>query len=241
MLKKREFRFLFVLAVISVFAFAFTACGDGGLCGDGDLDLDLDIFQGPGPEVDGIEYSLGEEGPGGGIIFFIDPEGFTVEGYGEPDDEGYFEEYIAYYLEVTPVRLGVMRWAIESSPASNNLVTGLSITPSDQTDWDIGRGRKNTALILAYVSNPETETPAAYACKTYGTSNDWFLPSRNELNLLFLQKGRISGIEFTDSIYLSSSQGYPIAPWSHVFLNRGQQTNNYLKTSTLIVHPVRAF
>ena len=75
-----------------------------------------------------------------------------------------------------------------------------------ETKGAIGTGRQNTALILSVDAN----APAAKACADYrgGGMSDWFLPSSDELNLMYknLRKNNIG--DFTDSWYWSSSQYY---------------------------------
>jgi len=137
------------------------------------------------------EYKLGDTGPGGGKIFYVDLKGFTVQGYGSSGTLGYFPPYTAHYLEVAPNDTGLgLIWG-----------SGVSIP----TNTSLGEGRKNTNLILF----TEPSAPAAKVCKdlTTGGKRDWFLPSIDELELLW-----------TNSIYVYPSR----SSWS---------TNNYWSSS----------
>jgi len=139
-----------------------------------------------------IPYELRDTGPAGGIIFYVDPTGFTVQGYSEGSGEtAYlnFTEYTAYYLEAALTNSGSIEWANNW----NDLIPGLSQDRDDETDWAIGRGRMNTSIIIARGISQSYTTPAALACRNYfvsgyNTFNDWFLPSRDELNQLYVRR-----------------------------------------------------
>jgi uncharacterized repeat protein (TIGR02543 family) len=188
--------------------------------------------------------AIGDLGPGNGRIFYIEtvkPGGFTVEGY-----EGSFSAYTAYYLEAAPENMGsTLAWAPFSSPAYTSSVPGLSQSSYDQTDWAIGRGMKNTALILAVVTdNPETNAPAASACNIYvnNNKNDWFLPSRNELDelyKLYAANGHGSYGNLTIESYWSSSQFISGNARFQRFSDGFQHYHS--KGNTYRVRPVRAF
>jgi len=78
-------------------------------------------------------------------------------------------------------------------------------------------------------------------CKAYtqGGYNDWFLPSRDELDLMYknLKQNNLGG--FQSLYYWSSSQGDYNYAWNQDFSNGGQY--NYCKFSTYYVRAVRAF
>ena len=132
------------------------------------------------------QYAVGETGPAGGIIFYVNTEGFLVEGYS--GIIGTFAAYIAYYLEAAPVNQGEGSWV------SVNGVWSFS------TGTAIGTGRANTNKILTIDQN----SPAALLCKGYigGGKNDWFLPSKDELDEMYNMKTTL-GISFES--FLSSS------------------------------------
>ena len=117
-------------------------------------------------------YLIGDTGPGGGIIFYQDSNGFTMTDTGEK----------AYYMEAATVNQGSLAWASPAfiPPSSGGRGNWRSI---EGTSTAIGTGRRNTALILATDAN----APAALACKNYrgGGKDDWFLPSRDELDLMY--------------------------------------------------------
>jgi len=140
---------------------------------------------------DDTVYEIGDTGPGGGIIFYIDRAGFTMTDTGKK----------AYYLEAAPNEEGVLAWASNAFIPPDYGGTGnwVEIIGSDDI---IGSGRKNTALLLAVDPN----APAAKACKAYrGPNNkdDWFLPSKDELNELYKKRNVVGGL--TTESYWSSS------------------------------------
>jgi hypothetical protein len=104
---------------------------------------------------------IGDIGPAGGIIFHIDPTGFTVQSYLEGSKATAhlnFDGYTAYYLEAAPANMATtLYWACNY----NDLIPGLSQDSSDQTDWAIGRGRMNTAIIIVRGITHTYTTPAA--------------------------------------------------------------------------------
>jgi hypothetical protein len=72
-----------------------------------------------------------------------------------------------------------------------------------------------------------------------GGKSDWFLPSKDELNLLYLQKA-ILGMSGNQADYWSSSEVQADVAWIQYFLD-GRQFTNGTKVNTQSVRPVRAF
>jgi hypothetical protein len=79
---------------------------------------------------------------------------------------------------------------------------GLSITRA-RAEY-IGAGKANSAEIVRMCG---TLNSAARLCAnyTYGGYSDWFLPSKDELNQIYLQADKIGGIDKTD-LYWSSTE-----------------------------------
>jgi hypothetical protein len=75
------------------------------------------------------------------------------------------------------------------------------LTDISGTSTAIGAGQNNTDLIVADCPDPAAKFANAYVLNGY---NDWFLPSKDELNKLYLQKDVVGG--FTSVGYWSSSQ-----------------------------------
>ena len=108
----------------------------------------------------------------------------------------------------------------------------------------VGAGAKNTAMIVAtQISDNPTGNFAAKVCANYSvtiagvTYGDWYLPSKVELNLLYLQKAVVGG--FVSNVYWSSSESSSTNAWLQSFINGSQYTD--VKGLTPPVRAVRAF
>ncbi|MEA2042103.1 MAG: DUF1566 domain-containing protein [Bacteroidota bacterium] len=114
-------------------------------------------------------------------------------------------------------------------------------------------GELNTAIIIANQGNGDGSTYAARICnelqvteggKTYG---DWYLPSKEELNLMYQNKATIDatagangGSDFASAYYWSSTEDNNGGnAWSQTF-DYGNQ-GDYGKHTTYNVRAVRAF
>lgn len=99
-------------------------------------------------------------------------------------------------------------------------------------------GATNTDNIIAVIGNGN----AASQCRAYtgGGYTDWYLPSRDELSYLYLEKSVLGN--FQNYYYWSSTanETYIGTAWSQDF-GSGAQYNNSLKTSLYSVRPIRAF
>ncbi|MBP9649146.1 MAG: DUF1566 domain-containing protein, partial [Paludibacteraceae bacterium] len=105
-------------------------------------------------------------------------------------------------------------------------------------------GAMNTAMIVAtQMADNQSGSFAAKVCADYSvtvggvTYGDWYLPSKYELNLLYLQKIAVGG--FASAYYWSSTENNISNAWIQAF-DSGNQTNN-LKLFTNRVRAVRAF
>ncbi|MDR2921972.1 MAG: hypothetical protein LBU85_01365 [Treponema sp.] len=161
--------------------------------------------QRPSTNGRGPAYKVGDTGPGGGVIFYHDPEGFTVQGYGKRGDEGYFASYTAFYLEAAPLKTAATaQWGNQGNVVSEvTTFTG----GGDPKAGVIGNGRKDTQIVAAHMKGRGITDSAAQKCAelTEGGLNDWFLPSPGELLELFKQAG-LKGVELKNEALWSSSQ-----------------------------------
>ena len=109
----------------------------------------------------------------------------------------------------------------------------------------VGAGLKNTALIIANQLAVDGNAFAATVCNEYSvtvdgvTYGDWYLPSKNELYLLYLQKSVVGG--FADDGYWSSTEYALSNAWFQTFYNDIGQQNTLNKNFTLYVRAIRAF
>jgi hypothetical protein len=104
------------------------------------------------------------------------------------------------------------------------------------TSTAIGTGQANTTAIITGCSTTGT---AAQICNDLVLNgyNDWFLPSKDELNQMYQQKNLIGG--FVNFLYWSSSEYSANYAWNQ-FLYNGLQYD-YCKSSTYYVRAIRTF
>ena len=107
----------------------------------------------------------------------------------------------------------------------------------------VGAGLKNTALIIANQGAVDGNAFAATVCNEYSvtvdgvTYGDWYLPSKNELYLLYLQKSVVGG--FAGNYYWSSTEYAGNYAWDQDFDDGFQ--NVVSKSITYYVRAIRAF
>jgi hypothetical protein len=108
----------------------------------------------------------------------------------------------------------------------------------------VGAGKANTAIIIANQGYGDGATYAARICSEYQVTvggivyGDWYLPSRFELNLLYLQKNLVGG--FANDYYWRSTEVDNIYAWYQNFTD-GYQNGYANKNSTYHVRAIRAF
>jgi len=158
-------------------------------------------------------YRPGDMGPAGGIVFY--DRGFTGE-------DGW------RYLEAAPAGTEVTAlWGPDTK------ITG--------TEVKVGSGRRNTQLIVAALGG---DGKAAQLCNDLNINgyNDWFLPSKDELDVIHnaLRQRGLGG--FLSGEYWSSSQNafYGNRAWSLHFRG-GSRSNCTDKSNTYLVRAIRAF
>lgn len=103
----------------------------------------------------------------------------------------------------------------------------------------IDDGSSNTSLIIKTFGN--TGSYSAKICRDYkgGGFNDWYLPSKNELNILYTQKSLVGG--FADEIYWSSSEYDAGSAWVQYFLNGEQHLDNTSDAANVHTRAIRSF
>jgi len=111
-----------------------------------------------------------------------------------------------------------------------------SYTTTGATETGLGTGMANTNTI---VSNQGAGSYAAKLCYdlVLGGYSDWYLPSQDELNKLYLNKVVVGG--FANYYYWSSTENYNYYAWNQSFSTGNQDYNN--KYYTFYVRAVRAF
>ena len=100
----------------------------------------------------------------------------------------------------------------------------------------IGTGQANTTAIVT-VQGAGSYAAMLCAALTEGGYNDWFLPSKDELDKLYINKVAIGG--FAGNFYWSSSEASAGSAWLQAFYVGNQ--SYYGKYDTFRVRAVRAF
>ena len=165
-------------------------------------------------------YSVGDPGPGGGTIFYVDRTRAEGSQYFEAACVGWSDGTCGGDDATDPTA----EWGCYESPIAG--ADGLVI----------GTGAQNTTDILAGCL---TAGIAADLADTYSLNShdDWFLPSRDELNQMYIQQTAIGG--FSTGPYWSSSEYDDYSAWWQHFYYSDQE--GYRKAYPFYVRPVRAF
>lgn len=100
----------------------------------------------------------------------------------------------------------------------------------------VGTGAQNTAAILAGCSTLDIAASIAHDYTLNGF-NDWFLPSKDELNELYLQKNTVGGFA-NDYYWCSTETTHSVAQVQH--LGTGDQGDSE-KSNIWRVRAIRAF
>ncbi len=152
-----------------------------------------------------MQYKVGDEGDGGGIVFYVSQEGFIVY-------DGKGGQKICHCLEMSKPTLGLSKWAPEKSDFINTI-----------SEKSLGYGKSNTYKILNYYKNSSLteENCAAYRCSIYSTekaaAGEWFLPSRDELDLMYKAMKEAAVSDATINWFWSSSENTSDYAWYQRF------------------------
>lgn len=177
--------------------------------------------------VDGTSAcAVGLKGPGGGIVFMTPSTPGNTSGL---------------FYEAAP-----STWHSSSGdPLSGwcNNATDLLGVASSLTGTGAMDGAAKTAVMLGVCTSGAANLADAYTATVNGVVyGDWFLPSKGELNQMYVNRIAIGGF-FTgnyDAGYLSSSESIGDSAWTHWF-NDGTQISYSKKGGNFYVRPVRAF
>lgn len=153
-------------------------------------------------------YCIGDTGPGNGVIFY--DRG--------PDASGW------RYLEAAP------------SDQAEAVTWGHNTNFVGNTSTAIGSGKENCISVL---DQGILIGSAIHLCAVLdiGGESDWFLPSKEELLLMYDNKSAIG--QFTTGAYWSSSEVTALDAWLVEFSNR--DTYDEFKTREIRVRAIRRF
>ena len=159
----------------------------------------------------------------------------------EPQVGDFYQGGIVFYLD--SLGGGLISAPIDHSSFPEWGCYGTQISGADGIA--IGTGNQNTIDILNGCTTPGI---AAYICDTLtlGGYSDWFLPSQDELNEMYLNigQGNVLGLGtnvggFANNDYWSSTEYVNYFAWKQDFFNGFQ--NASLKANFYGVRAVRAF
>jgi hypothetical protein len=102
----------------------------------------------------------------------------------------------------------------------------------------IGTGAGNTAMIVAYCSQSGIAARICSALVLNGYS-DWFLPSKDELNLMYQNLNQAGLGSFANDWYWSSTENNSSNAWLQNFSDGGQVSGS--KGANKYVRAVRVF
>jgi hypothetical protein len=213
-----------------------------------------------------VVYTVGQRGPGGGIVFYVSATPFT--------SAGSTCNTTCKYLEVAPAT-----WQSEGASVADDLPYAFSTNETvftgqdtvtagtesnfagEKFNWKIGQGFYNTS-VMKVAGATSTAQSAVLAYAGSSIAGQWFIPSMNELNeLCKYARGQTTGVltvactssgtlkstvnagtdlgGFTGSYYRSSSEHNAKNAWAERFDN-GEQFN-FDKSGIGYIRPIRAF
>jgi hypothetical protein len=165
--------------------------------------------------------AVGLQGPGGGIVFM------TPSTLGNSS---------GLFYEAAP-----STWSSPSGDPTSawcNNSTALLGVASVFTTTGAMDGANKMAVMLGVCTSGAANSADAYSATVNGVVyGDWFLPSKGELNQMYVNKTAVGG--FASAGYWSSSEYDAYDAWGQAFANGLQ--GNAIKTGTFRVRPVRAF
>ena len=168
----------------------------------------------------------------GGVVFYIAPSPTDLNGDGNDD-------------------IGLV-CAVEDQSSGIQWRNGINTT-TGATATAVGTGAANTTTIIARQGQGNY---AASICNNYSvtigntTYTDWFLPSGDELNLMYQNKATIdvtandnggSGFFSNNDFYWSSTEGSADNIALGQNFTAGNSSNSISKSGTLRVRAIRAF
>jgi hypothetical protein len=175
--------------------------------------------------ADGGVCAVGDTGPGGGKVFYVHPSGTFACGATLSST--------CKYLEAAPTS-GTAAWTDATYEWSGNTSEAIG---ADAQGTAIGTGYRNTQAMVTQSSTAGRAGTVSRAYRGPNSLSDWYLPSQDELNQMYVNKNAIG--DFSTDLYWSSSEYGDDSVWVQDFSLGLQGTG--LKNLTLDVRPVRAF
>jgi hypothetical protein len=173
---------------------------------------------------------VGDTGPGGGKIFLT------------PQSSG---NSTGYWFEAAP-----STWYF-GTDKNNNWCNNTSLAiGSGAQGTAIGAGYSNTLAIVAVCTSGAAVDARAY---TGGSLSDWFLPSDDELQAMYVARATLSmpatlnqccptsGVVNTQSYWSSTENNTNSATWARTVAFSTGRDDNYGKIYGFNIRPIRRF
>jgi len=166
-------------------------------------------------------FTIGQPGPAGGIVFF---------------DKGSYSDGWRFLEAASSDISGTAEWG-----SYNKIVR--------RTNTGRGSGWQNTQIIISFLRENEETGRAAQIAQEFrqGGYDDWFLPSKDELNLMYENLKQKGLGRFQNAIYWSSSEFNEEFAWHQSFESGTQYSREYdyprsrYKNRTFYVRAIRQF
>jgi hypothetical protein len=185
-----------------------------------------------------------------GIFIFTEP--LAGRRYAEAFEHGTRKANIIALCCSEPPE-GYSRWTIRLLEEGSKVKIGIELSESavwgvygktvGGTGTAVGTGKRNTELIAAFLQRTGESNRAAQICDSlvFEGYDDCFLPSNDELNLMYTNlKARGLG-EFGTRVYWSSSEDDSYNAWSQRFSDGNQDASGVKDDTIFSVRAVRAF
>ena len=203
-------------------------------------------------------YSVGDTGPGGGIVYYVSASNFT--------STGSTCDTACKYLEVAPSGWNtggdpIKTWAVAAYQSTDTSITNNTSAYNNASGVGLGYANSSTIVTQNGTYNASSNNYAAGAARAYtgGSKTDWYLPTTAELNLLCQWNRGVtpnvatvcsggsrnsatygaSSAGFSSGNYWSSSEADDDDAWYQSFFDGSQF--DFRKSLTNFVRPVRAF
>lgn len=193
-------------------------------------------------------YAVGDIGPGGGVVFYVHPNGNTFTSTGSACGSS------CRYLELAPTGWGNGNSTGCSTPGTSTddpLCAWSDTTTVLGTANSIGSGYSNTELMVLAQQSYQSAATISWNYSNNGTT-DWFLPSKDEINEM-CKFARNTGQPAGPSVGCSGGSlpsgyfGYYWTSSEHnatdaiYFEFNALYPDQYTKAGDCAVRPIRAF
>ncbi|AFG36833.1 hypothetical protein [Spirochaeta africana] len=196
------------------------------MAGCSNMIMDLTGGEGAGGEGAGGEsyqlgdFAIGDTGPAGGLIFYIDEA----------------EAFDWTFLEAAP-----NTW--NGGTADPSIVWSDPSDTTGATGTEVGAGQANTTAIVTWLDDNDQEDRAAQVVDSlvFGGKEDWFLPSLDEVTKMYENLASEDAGGFTSAGYWSSSEQTANNARFQWFSSPFDATSIAKNNEFRRVRPIRAF